>query len=169
MKLALIGYMAAGKTFLGEQLAQQFDLPFIDLDTVLEEQSLNMSIAKFIATKGELAFRRNERDALLDILNSSDAFVLSMGGGTPCYFDNMNMLNEATTTLYLNTSIRTIVGRLIESREHRPMVSHLNDDEVQEFVAKHLFERRPFYNLAKLMLNEEHHNVDAIIKLLNHE
>ena len=166
MKIALIGYMASGKSFLGHQLAEALDVRFVDLDRILEDKFLQEPIASFIQSKGELAFRKLERQAMAEIRESDDDLVIATGGGTPCYYDNMLQLNKLTTTIYLNASIKTIARRLIEGREERPLVSHLGDDEVMEFVAKHIFERRAFYSQAKYVLNEEHHSVDHLLKLL---
>lgn len=166
MKISLIGYMASGKSFLGAQLAKQLNVKFIDLDLNLEQNHLQMPISDFLAKKGELPFRKIEREALQNIIGKNDEFVLATGGGTPCYYDNMTLLDEMTTTLFLNTSIKTISKRLIANRSGRPLVSHLQDSEINEFVAKHIFERRLFYGKAKLILNEEHHSVQDILKLL---
>lgn len=168
MKISIIGYMAAGKSFLGAQLAKQLNVKFIDLDHNLEQNHLQMPISDFISKKGELSFRKIEREVLQNIIDKNDEYVLATGGGTPCYYDNMTLLNDSTTTLFLNTSIKTISERLIANRSDRPLVNHLQDDEINEFVAKHIFERRLFYSKAKLVLNEEHHFVNDILKLLAH-
>ncbi|MGJ8745792.1 shikimate kinase [Polaribacter sp.] len=148
MKIVLIGYMASGKSTIGKQLAKKLYLPFIDLDAYIVEKE-KMEISTIFKEKGEIYFRLIEHKYLKEIVASETKFVLSLGGGTPCYADNMKFLNETDViSIYLKASIGLIVERLKKEKSKRPLVANLNDEEMAEFIAKHLFERSYFYAQA---------------------
>lgn len=112
MKIVLLGYMGSGKSFIGQKLAQKMNLKHYDLDEYIERKE-QMSIAKIFSEKGEVYFRKIEHIYLKEIVNIDQNFVLSLGGGTPCYFNNMDMLlNNDIKTIYLKTSVTVLVERL---------------------------------------------------------
>lgn len=154
MKIALVGYMGCGKSFWANALASALECDFIDLDRHLEMFFLNEKIANFIPSKGEIAFRKQENMALKSLVDAKNSFVLATGGGSPCYFNNMEMLNDNFKTIYLNVSITTLVKRLENEKLNRPLIAHIKTEDLHEFVAKHLFERRNFYAQAHVVLNE---------------
>lgn len=158
MKVILLGYMTSGKTAVGKVLSKKLFLPFIDLDKYIAEKE-EMSISEIFKTKGEIYFRKIEHLHLKELLASEDKFVLSLGGGTPCYAGNMELIsnNSNTTSIYLEANIPTLVERLQKGKVRRPLVSQLSDDKLLEFVAKHLFERRNFYQQAtyKVIVNDK--------------
>ncbi|WP_299157924.1 shikimate kinase [uncultured Tenacibaculum sp.] len=164
MKIVLIGYMASGKSTIGRLLATEMGLSFIDLDDYIEEKE-NKSITEVFATKGEIYFRKQEHFYLKELLALDTNFILALGGGTPCYAGNMELLLEATNviTVYLQTSINTIVERLTNERNKRPLVARLNENELPEYIAKHLFERSYFYNKAAFKLKIDSKNKETII------
>tara|TARA_B100000795_G_C22766708_1_gene426022 strand:+ start:157 stop:648 length:492 start_codon:yes stop_codon:yes gene_type:complete len=144
--------MASGKSSIGKTLSKKLSLRFIDLDDYIIEKE-NMSIADLFKQKGEIYFRRIESKYLIEILSKDDDFILSLGGGTPCYGNNMNEINKQDTiSVYLQGSIPTISKRLINDKSKRPLISILGDDKITEFVAKHIFERLPFYEQAKMKI-----------------
>lgn len=146
MKYIFLGYMGAGKTTLGKSFANAKKIPFTDLDELLEEV-LGTSVGEFMEEKGELAFRKKEHEVLLDwIETSSEEAVLSLGGGTPVFYGHMDVLNEVGETVYLDVSVAELAKRL-ETDSDRPLLKDSGDK--MEFIAKHLFERRPFYLQAK--------------------
>tara|TARA_B110000091_G_C13659210_1_gene408807 strand:+ start:86 stop:604 length:519 start_codon:yes stop_codon:yes gene_type:complete len=149
MKIVLLGYMASGKSTIGTLLSKQLSMPFIDLDTYIESKEKS-TINAIFKEKGEIYFRRIEHLYLAELLNSEDKFVLSLGGGTPCYANNMVCILKAdkTTSFYLQASIGLLVERLIKGKENRPLVKEIGDEKLVEYVAKHLFERRFFYEQA---------------------
>ena len=152
MKIVLLGYMASGKSSIGKTLSKKLSLRFIDLDDYIIEKE-NMSIADLFKQKGEIYFRRIESKYLIEILSKDNDFILSLGGGTPCYGNNMNEINKQDTiSVYLQGSIPTISKRLINDKSKRPLISILGDDKITEFVAKHIFERLPFYEQAKMKI-----------------
>lgn len=153
MKISLLGYMGAGKSSLGQSLALKLDLPFIDLDEQIAAKA-GQSVSELILNKGEIYFRQIEREVLLNCLQLP-SFVLALGGGTPCYFDNMQKLNANSTSFYLEKSIGDLFEVLQKDRRERPLIAHLEDDDLKEFIAKHLFERRNFYEQAIFKVSQK--------------
>lgn len=150
--IVLLGYMGSGKSRVGQELAQSLGLPFADLDAYIE-QELGMSIPEVFRTRGEVFFRKKEHELLKGLLKSHSPGVLSLGGGTPAYAGNMDLVCRATpNTFYLQHSIPSLVGRLAHERASRPMIAHLADEELPEFIGKHLFDRVPYYARATHIL-----------------
>ncbi len=152
MKIVLLGYMASGKSSIGKKLAKSLTMNFIDLDDYIIDKE-NMSISTIFEKKGEIYFRKIENQYLKEILSKEEDFILSLGGGTPCYSNNMEIINNKdVTSIYLQGSVPTMVERLIRKKAKRPLIASLGDDKIPEFVAKHLFERRFFYEQAKMTI-----------------
>ena len=149
MKIVLLGYMASGKSTVGRLLARQLGTSFVDLDDYIEQQQ-KKSIKDIFSEKGEIFFRKLEHQMLKEVLDSHTAVVLSTGGGTPCYANNMKtILQQSDNSIYLNHSIPVLVERITKEKEHRPLLKNIPDNDLPEFVGKHLFERRPFYMQAE--------------------
>jgi shikimate kinase len=145
MKIVLLGYMASGKSTIGREISKKLDMKFIDLDDYISKRE-KRSISEIFKVKGEIYFRRIESLYLSEILNSKDNFILSLGGGTPCYSNNMDLImNSEAVSIYIKAGIKTLVSRLTAEKNKRPLVAELEDDKLVEFVAKHLFERGFFY------------------------
>ena len=148
MKIVLLGYMGSGKTTIGMKLAEFLDFDFLDLDHYIEEAE-GVSIAEIFQSKGEIYFRKKEHDYLKKILSNKKDFVLSTGGGTPCYGVNMDViLNGTKNVFYLKNSIKQLLNRLLSEKEHRPLIKNIEDNDLPEFIGKHLFERSFFYERA---------------------
>jgi len=148
MKIVLIGYMGSGKTTVGKVLAKALNLNFIDLDMYIEA-SENKTVPELFQSKGEIYFRKKEYVYLKEILAEQDNFVLSTGGGTPCYGDNMNTILEGTNTnFYLKVSLPGLVERLSEEKSERPLIKDTPNEDLPEFIGKHLFERSFYYSKA---------------------
>ena len=163
MKIVLLGYMASGKSTIGREISKKLDMKFIDLDDYISKRE-KRSISEIFKVEGEIYFRRIESLYLGEILNSKDSFILSLGGGTPCYSNNMELiLNSDASSIYIKASIKTLVSRLIAEKNKRPLVADLDDDKLIEFVAKHLFERRFFYEQASITVNSENKSIEEII------
>jgi len=168
MILVLIGYMASGKSTLGKVLATKLNYNFIDLDDYIEEKE-KKSIKNIFETKGEIYFRHTETNYLNSILNSKNNLVLSLGGGTPCFSGNMQAILEAENviSIYLKASIPTLVGRLKTEKNKRPLIAHIQTDELlTEFIGKHLFERAPFYSQAQITISTDHKKEADIVEEL---
>lgn len=148
MIIALVGYMGSGKSTVGRALAGELGMGFTDLDRYLEAQ-LGQSIPEVFGAKGELFFRKKEHELLRQWLEENRSGVLALGGGTPCYAGNMDLLLGYTPhVVYLQLSVPGLVARLREEQANRPLVAHLAAEELPEFIGKHLFERAPFYARA---------------------
>ena len=162
MKIVLLGYMASGKSTIGRAISKKLDMKFIDLDDYITKRE-KTSISEIFKVKGEIYFRRIESSYLSEILNSKDSFILSLGGGTPCYSNNMELiLNSEASSIYIKAGIKTLVSRLTAEKNRRPLVAELEDDKLVEFVAKHLFERRFFYEQASMTVNTEDKSTEEI-------
>ena len=150
MKIVLLGYMASGKSSVGKLLSKKLSMKFLDLDDYIINKE-GMSIAEIFEKKGEVYFRVIENKYLKEVLNTKDQFILALGGGTPCYANNMEEINKGNTvSIYLQGKTKTMIDRLIKKKSKRPLIASLADDKMPEFVAKHLFERRLYYELAKI-------------------
>lgn len=162
-KIILTGYMGSGKTVIGSALAQKLQLPHLDLDAVIES-SQQMPIAEIFAKKGEIFFRKIEHQTLSELVNSADPFVLSLGGGTPCYANNDKMLRlPNVVSVYLKASIETLAKRLQNETQKRPLLASDEAAGLHEFIAKHLFDRSYYYNQALYTINVDGKTIDAIV------
>ncbi len=163
MKIVLLGYMASGKSTIGREISKKLDMKFIDLDDYISKRE-KRSISEIFKVEGEIYFRRIESLYLGEILNSKDSFILSLGGGTPCYSNNMELiLNSEASSIYIKADIKTLASRLTAEKNKRPLVADLEDDKLIEFVAKHLFERRFFYEQASITVHTEDKSIEEII------
>lgn len=155
MKIILIGYMGSGKTTVGKQLAQSLHLPFKDLDMELESLE-ESSISDIFSERGEIYFRKKEGEILKKLLQNEEDFVLSTGGGTPCYGNAIDEMLAApyTTVVFLKTPISALSNRLFLQRSTRPLIAHLDSEEaLSEFIGIHLFERSTYYVKAHLIID----------------
>ncbi len=163
MKIILVGYMASGKSTIGKLLSESLHIPFYDLDDLIET-NLNLRISEIFEQKGELFFRKKERDVLENFLNTTENYVLALGGGTPCYYDNFELYqSESIHSLYLKASVGTLLERLRSQKATRPILSRFNEEELQEFVAKHLFERSYFYHQVETILSIDNKKESEIV------
>lgn len=172
MNVFLIGYMGSGKSTVGKLLAKKLDFKFIDYDDFLEAKE-GMTVAELFNVKGEVYFRKQEYIYLQDVINL-DATVVAFGGGTPCYGHNMTTMLGApdSIVIYLKANVQTLTERLKPELLQRPLIQHLkSDDELNEFIRKHLFERNFYYNQAnyKVVIDDKSPSeiVSEIIDLLN--
>ncbi|WP_275315560.1 shikimate kinase [Tenacibaculum bernardetii] len=168
MKIVLVGYMTSGKSTIGRLLAEKKNFSFIDLDNYIEEKE-EMSVSEIFETKGEIYFRKQEHLYLKEILTLKNDIILALGGGTPCYASNMDVIKDSinTVAVYLKASITTIATRLTTEKSQRPLVARLKNDELAEFVAKHLFERSYFYNQSNYKITVDDKKTDIIVTELN--
>ena len=162
MKVVLIGYMASGKSSVGKLLAKDSMLDFIDLDTYIEAKE-KKSIPIIFKENGEIYFRSKEAECLSELLNSKNSFVLSVGGGTPCYGRNMELINSLSQSVFLKASINTLSERLKKGKFSRPLVAKISDEKLPEFIGKHLFERTPFYTLSQNSIQTDGFTIAEIV------
>lgn len=175
MKVVLLGYMGVGKSTLGRLLADILGIKFIDLDSYIEEKE-GQNIPNLFKNKGEIYFRKQETIALNQLLTASGGMVLSLGGGTPVYSDNMQNIKEAehVTSIYLKLQIDALVSKLFQQREERPVISHFKNEEAfEEFVRKHLFERQQYYfqadHVLDLTAKSEQESLEQLLQLLDYK
>ncbi|HCD23157.1 MAG TPA: shikimate kinase [Flavobacteriaceae bacterium] len=156
MKMVLVGYMGSGKSTIGRLIAHNLGVSFIDLDHLIEVES-GLSVTDLFAQKGVIYFRKLEQSLLQQVLSQNTSYVLSTGGGTPAYGDNMSLILSASDhVVYLQMSVSALVDRLMVEKTTRPLIAHLPDQDLPEFIGKHLFERLPFYAKASIHVLVDH-------------
>lgn len=154
--------MGSGKSTIGSYLANQLNLQFIDLDEYIERRE-NLSIDEIFRVKGEIYFRLQESKYLKEFINNNKDYILSLGGGTPCYGNNIEVLKSSNVvSFYLKASIKTLKDRLQNGKVIRPLIKDLNPNELNEFIGKHLFERTPFYEQAQLKVIVDNKTIEQI-------
>ena len=162
MIISLLGYMGCGKTHISKRLSRELNYNFIDLDTAISRKN-KLSIPDIFKQKGEIFFRQQERAVLEEILDTHKDVILSLGGGTPAYYNNMEVINQNSVSFYLQTSVPILTERLLRQKHKRPLIARIPDEDLPEFIAKHLFERIPFYSKAQFTINTLGRESDAII------
>ncbi len=157
--------MASGKSSIGKKLAKKCNLPFIDLDDYIAEKE-KLSISAIFKTKGEIYFRKIEAESLHELLHKKKDFILAVGGGTPCYGNNMELINKNATSFYLKASIQTIYNKLSKpkNKHKRPLISAIATDDLKEFIAKHLFERSQYYEQTTTIIVIDNKTKKEIVK-----
>ena len=146
IRIFLTGYMGAGKTTLGKAFAHELGVPFIDLDWYIEER-YHKSIRELFTERGEAAFRELERNMLHEVAEFEDV-VISTGGGTPCFFDNMEYMNAQGQTVFLDVHPDILFRRLRVATQQRPILQGKTDEELHTFIREALEKRAPHYNKA---------------------
>ena len=147
-RVFLVGYMGVGKTTIGKLLSKELDVEFIDLDKYIENR-YRKTIQEIFAQKGEAKFRVIEREMLREVATFQDVLI-STGGGTPCFFNNMDVMNQLGVTVFIKASVDQLMSRLLSSKNVRPIIHNKTPEELKEFVTKHLAEREVYYSKAKL-------------------
>lgn len=168
MIIILMGYMGSGKSTVGRKLAQVLGYNHIDLDDYIENKEQN-PIPVIFKNKGEIYFRKKERFYLNEVLNGTSDIVLSLGGGTPCYGDNLKLILkvEKALSFYLKLSVKGLVKRLAKEKESRPVISHLNnEDMLTEFIGKHLFERNFYYTQSDYTIDTDNLDIEETVETI---
>ena len=162
MRIYLLGYMASGKSRLGKHLALKLGFTFIDIDTVFEER-FRISIPDFFEKYDEAAFRQIERLLLLETTRE-DNVVVSTGGGTPCFFDNLHIIKKAGFSVYLQWEIPALVERLRQAKRKRPLLKDIHEKHLENKIRDHLGERNVFYSQADLTVKADNESLENIIE-----
>lgn len=168
MKIFLIGFMGSGKSHWGRQLSQRLQLPYFDLDDVITTEE-KRSIPEIFAVDGEEYFRRREQEELDRLIDTQAAFICSTGGGTPCFFNNIDRMKKAGTVVWLNTSPDALVVRLLKEKEKRPLIRDVSDEELLSFIRKKMNDRRLYYEQAHVHVDEDQTDLDQLLKMILHE
>jgi shikimate kinase len=164
-RIIFIGYMGSGKTTLGKKIANRLGIPFIDSDEAIEKNE-NATIAELFESCGENVFRDLETE-FINSLSREDSFVLSTGGGLPCFNGNMNRLNELGVTFYLERPAKELQQRLMNAKEVRPLILNKTEDELLTFIELNLEIRSPYYEMAHYVLKRNEQEVKDVLHLLN--
>ena len=167
MKIYIIGFMGSGKTHWGSQLSQKLNVPFFDMDEQIinsEGQSINDIFEKF----GEEYFRLKEKGILHSITESHPTFVMACGGGSPCYFNNIDYMNQSGTTVWLNTPMPILFQRLLVEKDKRPLLKGLTDDQLRSFIIKKFSDRKIYYEQAAVVIDDEEISLDHFIERIFH-
>ena len=150
-RIILVGYMGSGKTTIGRQLAMALGLEFYDLDWYIETR-YHSTVARIFAERGEDGFREIERNMLHEVAEFEN-IVLSCGGGTPCFFDNMDYLNQQGDTVYLKATPQVLARHLRMGRVERPLIKGKDEQQLLCYIEESLQAREPFYSQAKHVLD----------------
>ena len=164
----LIGYMGSGKSVIGRELSKSISYSFYDLDNFITTNE-GLTINQIFEQKNELYFREIETKYLKELISKDEDKVVSLGGGTPCYSNNMDLILKTTNadSIYLNRSIDFLVDRLFHKISFRPLIAHLKSkEELKEFISKHLFERNQYYLSSKKILKTNNLKIDEVVKEL---
>lgn len=148
-RVFLIGYMGVGKTTIGKLLSKELGVEFIDLDRYIENR-YRKTIAQIFEQKGENGFRKIEHEMLREVATFQNVLI-STGGGTPCFYDNMEMMNKQGITVYIKASVKELSARLLASKNVRPLIRDKTPQELKEFITQHLAERNVYYSQAKIV------------------
>jgi shikimate kinase len=165
MNYFLIGMPGCGKTTLGKELSTTLKLTYVDLDEWIVEKE-GKTILEIFEEFGQDYFREKETEALKIFINSSDNALISTGGGTPCFNNNMKLINDAGTSIFINASIEEIFKRLRHGKQNRPLVQGLSDEELYNKIESMLTERLPFYNQAKIKVTGDNLSIDDLLNAL---
>ncbi len=163
LKVVLVGLPGSGKSTFGRQLAKELSFPFLDLDKLIEER-YQLKIAEIFSLHGEGQFREWETLVLEETLNQDRAFVLASGGGTPCFNDNMELINSQGVSVYLDVPLAAITRRLQSSTaEQRPLFHSLDQGEITLKLKSLVVTREYFYNQAKIKLSGEDFSAELLL------
>lgn len=170
-RIFLIGFMGSGKTTLGKALSRKLGVDFIDLDLYIEGRYHKM-IREIFAESGEERFRHIEQSLLHEVADFENV-IIAAGGGTPCFFDNIDYMNAHGTCIYLKASIDELCHRLASGRDTRPLLQGKSDEELRQYIEHTLSERDPYYSLAALhfdtgTLNTRREIDNTVERLLQH-
>ena len=167
MKIFLIGFMGSGKTHWGRLLGEKLNLPFFDLDEQVVSHE-DKSIAEIFAEYGEEYFRELEKNTLHLLTESHDSFILASGGGTPCYFNNIEYMKDTGTVVWINTDTDELHKRLLNEKDKRPLIKDLSDDQLRRFILKKYADRRIYYQQADITVDEQPVELDKLIQKIFH-
>ena len=150
-RIVLIGYMGSGKTTVGKALAKEIGLPFYDLDWYIESR-MRKKVSQIFAERGEEGFRVIERNMLHEVAEFEDV-VISCGGGTPCFFDNMDYLNSQAQVVYLRCVPEVLHKHLLMGKGDRPLLKGKTPEELISYISEQVTYREQFYTKARYTLD----------------
>jgi shikimate kinase len=167
MKVYFIGFMGSGKTHWGKLVSEKLHIPFFDLDEQIVSHE-EKSIQEIFGEHGEEYFRLLEKDILHIITESHENFVMACGGGTPCFYNNIDYMNKSGTTIWLNSPIDILFQRLVKEKEERPLIKKLTSDQLRGFIIKKFSDRKIFYEQADIILEEDPVKIESLVEKIFH-
>ena len=165
MRIYLIGYMGCGKSTLGRKLSTHLNLQFVDMDHYIEERNYK-TIPQIFAEEGEAEFRKKERKALEELSEFHD-IVIATGGGAPCFFDNVELMNKTGKTIFLNIDPKILADRLLKSKTERPLIKGKSREELVAFIDRTLKKRNEFYKKAEFQITKTNIDLDDLKKMIS--
>lgn len=162
--IILIGFMGCGKSTLGKKIAKQLNYEFVDMDELIEK-SEKKTISKIFEENGEEYFRLQEHQLLQKYVDSTKKLI-STGGGAPCFYNNMELINKLGVSIYIKLSPKALVSRLANEKGKRPLINDLSNEELLHFITDSLSKREIFYNQAKIIYNSFTESEQDLIKKL---
>lgn len=166
MIVVLIGYMGSGKSSIGRKLSKKTGYQLVDLDDFIVEKE-EASVKEIFESKGEIYFRQKEEEYLIELLQTKEDIILSLGGGTPCFGKNMDLVLESkdTKSIYLRGSVPKLTEKLFLKKTKRPLIANIETKEAMaEFIGKHLFERSPFYSRAEFQVSTDNKTKKEVVQ-----
>jgi shikimate kinase len=167
MKIFLIGFMGCGKTHWGRQLGQKLQIPFFDLDEKIVEQE-GRSVPDIFEEEGEEYFRMLEKEMLYMLSDGHETFVMATGGGTPCFYNNIDYLKQQGTVVWLNCPIDCLYQRLVKEKEQRPLLRQIPDPELKSYIVRKFSNRKIFYQQAGVIIQEDSLTLDKLVSMIFH-
>ncbi|WP_319591322.1 shikimate kinase [uncultured Draconibacterium sp.] len=165
MRVYLIGYMGCGKSRLGRRLSEHMGVQFVDMDDYIEERNCK-TVPQIFADHGEDGFRQRERKALEELSEFTDV-IIATGGGAPCFFDNIDLMNKTGKTVFLNIDPAILADRLMSSKTERPLIKGKSRDELVAFIDDTLKKRKQFYSQAQLEITEPDFDLDRLQEMIS--
>ena len=166
-RIYLLGYMGSGKSTIGRLLSKKINYSFIDLDSFIENR-YHVKINDFFAKHGEDEFRKIESKILKEV-SEFEHIVIALGGGTPCFFDNMDLINATGLSIYLKISEESLLSRLVLAKNNRPLIKDKTNEEIQTFISQTLEKRKPFYEQASIIIeNDNEKDANEIVEEIFH-
>ena len=167
MRIYLIGYMGSGKSTLGKQLAKHAGMQFVDMDHYIEKRNYK-TVPQIFAEEGEEEFRKKERRALEE-LSEVNGVVIATGGGAPCFFDNIELMNCTGKTIYLNIAPEILAERLKKSKIERPLIKGKSRKELKLFIDETLKVRDYYYSKARYRITRSDIDPEELLEMVNRD
>jgi shikimate kinase len=167
MRIFLIGFMGCGKTHWGKLLSAKMKMPFFDLDEKIEENE-GRTVAEIFAKEGEEYFRLLEKDVLHLLTESHEGFIMATGGGTPCFYNNIDYLKKQGIVVWINCSTDCLYQRLVKEKDKRPLISNIRDVDLKNYIVKKYSGRKIYYQQANVILPEENITLENLLSKIFH-
>jgi shikimate kinase len=165
MRIYLLGFMGCGKSTIGKKLAKHTGLHFIDMDDYIEKRNYK-TVPQIFATEGEAEFRKKERRALEELSEFNDV-IIATGGGAPCFFNNMDLMNKTGITVYLDIAPEILADRLKNSKTDRPLIKGKSNKELLEYINNTLKKRNKFYKKARVQLKDPDIDMKEVMDMIS--